>query len=152
MSEPITFTSETGRFALPLLFSGQAQKEFYVNEALTRIDTLMHPAIEGARTTPPVAPSDGEVWLVAPGGQGDWQGKDDHLATASGSGWHFTSPQTGMRAFDESGSTFLHYDGSWSQPAIVAHPTGGSTLDSEARAAIDAIISGLIDAGIFSQS
>ena len=33
MTDPISFASVTPRFGLPLLFAGQSQKEFYVNEA-----------------------------------------------------------------------------------------------------------------------
>ncbi len=42
MSDPVQFEGATPRFALPLLFAGQAQKEFFVNEALLRADMVLH--------------------------------------------------------------------------------------------------------------
>jgi len=42
MTDPITFDSTSPRFGLPLLFSGQVQKEVYLNEALSRLDGLTH--------------------------------------------------------------------------------------------------------------
>lgn len=38
MTEPVVFTSASPRFAIPLLFAGQAQKEVFVNEAHLRTE------------------------------------------------------------------------------------------------------------------
>ncbi len=62
MSDPIVFETATAKFELPLLFAGQAQKEFFVNEALSRADLLLHCAIEGETAAPPPAPQAGQVW------------------------------------------------------------------------------------------
>lgn len=51
---------QTPRFALPHLYPGQTQKEWFHNEALQRIDVLLCPAVDGpAMTSPPASPAVG---------------------------------------------------------------------------------------------
>ena len=64
MSDPITFASASPRLGLPLLFAGQSQKEFFVNEAHALVDALLHAAVEGEADAPPSAAEEGECWLV----------------------------------------------------------------------------------------
>ena len=54
MTDPVDFGSMTPRFELPLLFAAQAQKEFFVNEAHSLVDALLHPVVKGTTPTPPV--------------------------------------------------------------------------------------------------
>ena len=81
MPDPLTFTSTTPRHSLPYLFSGQSQKELYVNEAHAILDSLLHPAIEGELAAPPTSPAEGQCWLVAPGGSDAWTGHDGEVAS-----------------------------------------------------------------------
>ena len=54
-----------------------------------------------------------------------------------------------MRLFDASTGQVILYRGDWQRPAAPAEPSGGTTVDSEARAAISALIAALADAGVF---
>jgi hypothetical protein len=129
--------------------AGQAQKEFYVNEAHALTDALLHAACEGETATPPATPVDGECWLVAAGATGEWTGEDGKLACRQSGTWLFVSPNDGMRLFDSSTGLVLLYRGAWERPATPAEPSGGSTVDAEARTAISGLIAALVEAGVF---
>lgn len=148
MPDPISFTSASPRHALPMLFAGQAQKEFFVNEANARVDALLHPAIEGEGNDPPASPAEGECWLVGSAPTGVWSGNARKLACFSAAIWLFLDPADGMRVFDRAAGQFLLYRDGWRAPATPAPPTGGLTVDAEARAAIAGLLAALANAGI----
>ena len=54
-----------------------------------------------------------------------------------------------MRLFDSSTGQVLLYRGAWERPATPAEPSGGSTVDAEARTAISGLIAALVEAGVF---
>ena len=57
--------SATPRLTLPFLSPGQAQKEFFHNEALQVLDILIAAAVEeGPRDDPPSSPSAGDCYIV----------------------------------------------------------------------------------------
>jgi hypothetical protein len=148
MTDPISFTSASPRFALPFLFAAQAQKEFFVNEALARIDGLLHPAIVGETNTPPTAPQDGQSWIVGSAPVGAWAGQAGKLACRQSGNWLFAAPANGMRVHDTATGQQLLFEGTWQRAAPVTAPTGGTTVDTQARAAIAGLISALVAAGI----
>ncbi len=161
--------SGTARFQLPFILPGQAQKEVYHNEALTRLDLAVHAAVEeGPLSTPPPAPQVGQSWIVASGAIGDWSGKDGQIAGWTEGGWRFILPQPGMTTWNKADGLWLHWTGSgWSlgewpvarvmvggqqivgerQPTVPS-PSGGTTIDQEARAAIDSLIATLMSHGL----
>lgn len=152
MTEPITFTSQSPNFELPLLFAGQAQKEFFYNEAQLIIDALLHLSVEGTISTPPTEVEDGECWIVGTNAQSDWAGREQAVAVRHAGGWKFISPKDGMIAFDRSRGQRLHYDASWQGETPPDLPTGGSTIDHEARASIESLIASLQNIGLFAAS
>ncbi|WP_324750783.1 DUF2793 domain-containing protein [Sphingomonas sp. LY54] len=159
----------TPRFQLPFILPGQAQKELYHNEALSRIDCALHGCVEeGPLATPPTAPTPGQSWVVAAPADGAWTGQEGHIACWTEGGWRFLSPQPGTCVWDKAARLWLHYeDGGWSdgevpaaklviggvqvvgkrQPPILS-PSGGAIIDTEARAAIDALIATLMSHGL----
>lgn len=159
----------TARLALPFLLPGQAQKEFHHNEALTRLDILSHASVEGQPLpNPPQAPVAGQTWIVAAGGFGEWSGRDGALASWTDGGWRFLSPIEGMLVWNKVAGCWLYWrNGGWSggelpaagvfvagqkvvgerQPAVPS-PSGGTTIDEEARAAIAAVTAALKSHGL----
>ncbi len=149
MPDPVSFTSASPRYALPLLFAGQTQKEFHVNEAHALIDALLHPAIAGEANDPPVSPAEGECWLVSGSPTGIWASHGGELACWSTGDWLFAAPRNGLRLLDlASGQLRLYRGGMWTYANPPAAPSGGANVDGEARAAIGELIAALTDSGI----
>ena len=152
MSDPVTFDSTTPRLALPLLFAGQAQKEFTLNEALLRADLVLHCAVEGEVAAPPPSPVAGQAWLVAANPSGAFAGHTSAIAGFTAGGWRFIAPQAGFRIYDKASACFRHYAGSWQRVIVPSAPAGGGTIDQEARTAIGNILEKLVSAGILATS
>ena len=152
-------TDTTDRFALPLIQTGQAQKEITHNEALGLIDSLLQIAVDDIVPTPPPAPAIGHLWIVAAGATGIWAGRDGALAGFTSAGWTYLPPRDGCVAWVVAVGVFaLFRAGSWqvgawpvrsltiggravlgATPTPLATVTGGGVVDAEARAAIAAI-------------
>ena len=152
MPDPITFDSISPRYALPLLFAGQAQKEAFVNEAHARTDALIHCAIEGTAAAPPGSPVEGTNWLVGASPTGAWAGQAGKIACRQAGNWLFVMPKDGMRMLDKSDGQERRYSAGWLAPSVPAAPSGGSTIDAEARTAIAALVTALRTAGAFPAS
>lgn len=155
---------QTVRFALPFLVPGQAQKEWFHNEALRRLDMIVAATVEGAVTaTPPDNPIAGACYLVGEGATGAWVGKDGMIAGDGEGGWRFVAPAEGMRALRRDNGEFLAFrNGEWEggivraseirvgdqavvreRQAAITDPAGGATVDTEGRAAITAILAAM---------
>ena len=148
MTDPVTFASTTPRHGLPVLFPGQAQKEVTLNEALARIDALVHPAVQGIADAPPADPGEGESWLVSTTPSGAWSGEAETLATYQSGNWLFMAPVPGMKVFDvHSGVQWIFAD-RWQRSNPIAAPSGGTSADTQARAAIVELIAALELAGV----
>lgn len=150
MTDPATFANSTARHAFPFLFVGQSQKEFTVNEALARIDQLISPAIFGEAGSDPAGPNAGDCYLVVAPSSGAFAGHENRLAGWDGNQWTFTDPVEGMQIFDRSDNSSLIYRSGWKRASKPANPTGGTTIDAEARDAIAALIEALRVFGVFS--
>ncbi len=134
----------TPRFALPYLFTAQAQKEATHNEALALIDALIHPAIDGTLNIPPItlAMADaGKCWRIGNAPTGIWQNREGHIAIWTGGSWRYVIPKRGMRVFDSANGKYIIFKTTnWTEPAAISEPIQGNIVDLEARTAISAIL------------
>lgn len=149
MTDPLSFASATPRLALPLLFSGQAEKEFYVNEAHALTDAMLHCAIEDVADAPPSSPGEGECWLIGATPTGAWTDQAGRIACRQLGNWLFVTPRDGFSVLNRATGQSLRFLAGWVAPATPAPPAGGTTIDAEARSAIGALLIALTEAGIF---
>ncbi len=112
------------------------------------IDALLHPAILGEADDPPSSPDEGECWLVGGTPGGEWIDRPGMLACFSGGGWIYALPRDGMRLLDLSNGQLMLFRDGWTKATAPSPPTGGTTIDTEARDAIVDLIAALADSGI----
>lgn len=148
MSEPISFPTATEQFAFPYLFVGQAQKEFYVNQSLALLDSLLRQCVVSSLSEPPNEAVDGDVHRVVEPAAGDWSGQDHKIAVRIGGSWQFVAPFDGMQLFDQTAEQMLIYRSGWISETAPDDVQGGSVVDVEARAAITDLTQSLRSLGI----
>ena len=148
MPDPITLPSSTPALGLPLLFAGQAQKEFFVNQALHVLDALNARAVSASQATPPVTVPEGACYRVTAPASGAWTGREGQIAIRIGGDWHFVPPAEGTVLFDRSTARKLVFRSQWEQAPAPALPTGGIVIDAQARAAISTVIDALRTLGV----
>ena len=112
-----------------------------------RADLALHCTIEGERAAPPAIPLQGQAWLVAASPMGAFAGNAAAIAGFTASGWRFIAARTGLRVYDKSAGCFRLFTDSWQRVVVSTSPTGGATIDQEARTAIGNLLAKLVSAG-----
>ena len=148
MADPISFPSTTLNAGLPLLFSGQAQKEFFINQSLGVIDALLPKAIEGILNDPPSQADEGHCYVIGSSPTEDWTDRTDEIAIQIGGAWHYVAPSEGQEVYDRQTQQKIIYRSGWVRPAAPAAPANGSVVDAEARASLVELVTTLQEAGI----
>lgn len=101
----------TAHLGMDLVQQNQAQKEVTVNEATVTIDAILNMgAFSLGDTTPPGAPSNGDVYVVGASATGDWTGKENDIAWYQDS-WRFITPNEGMTLWVNDEDKYYHWDG-----------------------------------------
>lgn len=152
---------QTPRLNLPYIRASQAQKEVTHNAALNMADALIQAVVEDKDlSAPPGSPAEGKVWIVAASASGAWAGQSGKLAHYIGGAWVFLTPAEGFRVWLRDEALEARHTGSaWlageervakvmvggsqvigAQQSAIADASGGSTVDAEARSALNALL------------
>jgi Protein of unknown function (DUF2793) len=135
---------QSARFQMPFLAVGQAQKEITHNEALLLIDFMLHPVVEAELLVPPSALSEvdaGKCWLTAANASGSWLGKPGIIACWTGASWRYVNGKNGMKIWrNDLQTNVIFQNQQWKLSNMIAAPTGGAFVDSEARTVIASIL------------
>lgn len=159
-------------FGVPLIASQQVQPEVTHNEAVVLLTVVQKGVINATTATPPGSPTEGDAYIVATSPTGAWVGKAKCIAVYYNGGWKFwpgndsngtqITPSTrheGMRVWDQNLNALQVFDGSsWGAKYLlaagiqsaVADASGGSTVDAEARTAINSLLSRCRTLGLIS--
>jgi hypothetical protein len=165
-------TETTPRFQLPLLASGQAQKEIVHNEALWRADFMIQPIVETVgENTPPTSPAPGQAWVIGTQPVGDWTGKTHHIALWTDGGWRFIVPFEDVCVFHKTLKiNYCFQGGLWLKQSLnaasftvdgvtvlnqrqpsIGSPTSGVVVDAECRIAVNQILTAMRNHGLIAQ-
>ena len=100
------------RLSLPFIQAAQAQKHVTHNEALRALDLLVQLSFEDdTLSAPPVAPSEGDCYIVAAGGSAAWLGQDGAIAAYLDGAWQFQPARAGWRGYVIAQETLVVFDG-----------------------------------------
>jgi Protein of unknown function (DUF2793) len=79
---------------------------------------------------------------------GDWAGQAGKIAARQAGNWLFFSARDGMKLLNRASGQELRFNAGWQVATRPANPSGGTTIDAEARSVIVAILASLTTAGI----
>nr|WP_272213886.1 DUF2793 domain-containing protein [Marinicella sp. W31]MDC2879835.1 DUF2793 domain-containing protein [Marinicella sp. W31] len=92
------------------------------NEALQRLDAIVHLAIAGEGNAPPTSPDDGICYLVSAAPTGEWAGQAGTIAIFQDGHWQFVAPVAGWSAWFATDGSLRIFDGSdWVSPPLPAN-------------------------------
>ena len=103
---------ETANLLLPYILAAQAQKHVTHNEALRKLDALVHLAVvDRDATAPPATPAEGDRYLLPAAPTGAWAGHGHKIAAYQDGAWAFYSPNEGWFAWVADEDLAVVWDG-----------------------------------------
>jgi hypothetical protein len=117
----------TPNLSMPFILPAQAQKHVTHNEALLRLDALVHLTIVEERASPPDTTNgstgetlnDGICYLIASDATASWAGRSGRIAAWQDGAWTYIAPKLGWRAWFSAAARLKVFDGStWRDIAL----------------------------------
>lgn len=112
--------ADTPKMSLPKLAASQSEAQVTHNDALNKIDGLIHcKVVDALVNTPPASPAEADAYVTGAGPTGLWSGKANNIAMFYGNGWLFTPVQNGMivysvgAGFGVANSFYARKNGTW---------------------------------------
>jgi len=130
-------TDTTTNLDMPFILPSQAQKHVTHNEALLKLDAIVHLRIIKEQAAPPAAPAEGDSYLVSGTPTGGWSGKAGRIASWQDGHWNFAEPRAGWQAWFASIEKLKVFSGSGWQD--IPLPSEGSVDRLGIGATADAI-------------
>ena len=118
---------QTPNLLLPYIMAAQAQKHVTHNEAIKRLDAIVHLAVvDRDLTAPPGSPVEGARYIVGPSPTGAWAGQTNAIAAYQDGAWAFYTPLEGWLAWIADEDVLTSWSGTaWSpvSSATSVNPT-----------------------------
>lgn len=123
----------TNYLKLPLLIPNQSGKEITHNEALVFIDNILqNGAVDRHLQVPPTSPNVNDLYIVANGASGVWEGKDNQIAFYD-NGWKYLNPREGSTLWVNDEDCLYSFNGSvWVQSSSGSSSEGNPGGDGGA--------------------
>ena len=123
-----SFGETTRNVSIELMEANEAMPHITINDFMYKSDVFLFAGLSDypvSASPVVVSATDGDLYIVPTGGEGDWSGKDGQLAYLQDSAWKFVEPATGfMVNAPEAGASELrllgYNDSIWSQVVVTA--------------------------------
>jgi len=118
----------TVNLALPYIMANQAQKHVTHNDAIRAIDAVVQlSVIDLSLPAPPLAPNDGDRYIVAANATGAWSGKETNIAAWQDGAWMFYEPNEGWLTWVADEDQLYVWDNQdWTQISGTNSNSGGN--------------------------
>jgi Protein of unknown function (DUF2793) len=116
---------QTPNLLLPYIMAAQAQKHVTHNEAIRRLDAIVHLSVtDRDLSAPPGVPIEGARYIVAASPTGAWAGHTNHIAAFQDGAWAFYVPLEGWLAWIADEDVLAGWSGSaWAPVTGSINPT-----------------------------
>jgi len=114
----------TNRLKLPLLYSGQAQKEITHNEALNLLDVLVNPVAQEINiNSPPTDLKTGKLYVIGLEPTGEFKDHKNKIAQRLENSWRFIKPHKWLEVtYSKDGIKYRFTGSNWEQIGSILLP------------------------------